>query len=1176
MTDTHTIDDDWVPVTDHNADDLGSVHIKKEMSDAEVFGDKPDQSSFAPAQKEMSDAEVFGTHASAATAPDQDPMTGVVPEAFLDRVRAGQALTRIFGAAVKEGKDGLAGGTPTGFSDETLGELIDAGIFHDPAKGRPSPIQFANESILMPTAQAWQAVTGAISAGIHGAGGALGQIVEEFGGSQGTANRAKNEVINAGNWALIESGMGRFSRPAVSEPGIVDQPVGGLPRPEDFTIGGKVMESSHAETNLKRMWSEDGIHPAEAVHDAQTDAFLAHEITAPREVVKLDPEIEKIFEETGGKPASLSAAVTEPSIDVPLDVQPAQPPGKMTAMVQDAAERLFDVGRDIQMKLTPMARGSTESMATVKDYMNSMRRNSWDLSRIDADLVKRFSPEDRARMWQAMDEESLSLRLGEPASAREHQGLATLTPEQRQVIVDLDTRQQLAWLRARDLGMVEGEGIPMHAPRMITSIKNAGDREGAMSIDALGYDLRTKTGTMKQRKYLELEETEKAAKAKFGEQATVARDIRTVALGTKQLEDAIAGRTLIENIKDVGKRTGDEVVAEGFKPDPSWFTMDHPAFRTWRPKFEEMDGKIETVKDANGKPVFEQVPIYVRGDFEGPLRAAMWGKSGEDYKALMSLKGKTMSLIMNSPMIHNLVEFGRAFPAMPTRIVKAYFDGNRAKFDPAIMHEAIDSGLVPIGKRFFNQDITSIMEAPDLTPGRSWTAKVLSAVPGLFDEAAGVAVKRAVDKAGDFWHNTLLWDRIADLQMGLYVNFRGDMIAKGMDQQTASRVAAHLANRYAGALPKEAMSEAATKVANMLLFSRSFTLGNLGVLKDMFTGLPKDVIAQIERDAGFGKGAIEAGDQAKAIDMAKSMARRKAIATVGLDIALMYVGNSVLQSAFNVMLGQGGWTQEGHEYMRRMRDLLNEAKVHPLALLNPFHVTEKLSATDDNEPGRKDRIMIGMSKDGTAIYARNPVGKIGEEFTGYFGSPIDMLKKKEGTVMRPIMQIIGNDAGFGRKVYDPTADTPSKYAGNIWAIVKHIVGSQLPSGQISAFSDLVKGQGDAKVNALQALGPFAGVTFSKGAPGGPAVGEYYANKSALEFRVAQAMPDIRRQILRGDIIGAQQRMAEIGMDPSYQRWVVRTTINPATRLSARGMRDFYRTSTQEQKDRLQRALSRKQ
>jgi hypothetical protein len=108
-------------------------------------------------------------------------------------------------------------------------------------------------------------------------------------------------------------------------------------------------------------------------------------------------------------------------------------------------------------------------------------------------------------------------------------------------------------------------------------------------------------------------------------------------------------------------------------------------------------------------------------------------------------------------------------------------------------------------------------------------------------------------------------------------------------------MAAHFANRYAGALPQEAMSAAARKTANMMLFSRTFTMGNLGVMKDMLTGMPKDVMAQIERDMG----AVDP----KAASYAKSLARRKAIATITLDIGLMYVGNSVLQSAFNVMLG---------------------------------------------------------------------------------------------------------------------------------------------------------------------------------------------------------------------------------------------------------------------------------
>jgi ADP-ribosyltransferase-like protein len=1317
-----------------------------ELTDEEVFGP-------GGVQKEMTDEEVFGRSLQPPTAGE------AIPEAFLDRVRAGQALGRIFQEGAKSAGEGFGTPTPTGFEDETLGHLIDTGIFHDPLKGRASPVQFATEALMMPAAKAWDAITRSVNAGIHGAGGAMGQLVEEFGGSQGTANRAKNEVINAGNWAMIEGGMGRFSRPAATPEGVMDQTIGGLPKPEDFSnaaqvLGGKpnpppfettveingkartqgsyvayhgthevfdefspahqgtgaaapftsgkgyffsadpemasgyaegtagagnvkraridldnaerltfeqhkisdlaegdeaisgmidkaradgrdglVLKDvagkpgndvivafdhdsikdeaygSHVEENLRRMWQEDGIHPAEAVHDAQTDAFVKNEIVAPREEIKLDPETEAILTETGGKPGSLSAAITPPE-EIPIDVQPASPPGRLAAAFKDAADTLMDIGRDAQMLTAPMATGTRDSMAIAKDFANTMRRNRWDWDRIDSDVVKKFTPEQRARMWSAADEESTSLQLKEPAHMREHQGFATLEPAERAAVEELQTRAQSAWVRARDIGMVEGEGLPAYTPRMVMNVGTAFADDKALPLNSIGNNLKIRTAQMLRRKHMTVEETEKAAKDYVGMRAAlkgksveeinaaidkvaVARDIRVLPMATAKLEDAIAGRTLINNIKKYGDSTGAETVVEGAIPagsDTKWFTLDHPAFRTWRPKLAEVEGKFQAVKDTEGNTIFEQVPLYVHGDFEGPLRAVLSQKSGAIYGGMMAVKAKTMSLIMNSPMIHNAVEFGRAFPAMPVRIFKAYFDGNRAKNNVPLMHEAIDNGLVPIGHRFFNQDISGLMESPDLTPGRSWTAQILAAVPGLFDEAAGTAVKVAIDKAGDFWHNTLLWDRVADLQMGLYVNMRGDMIAKGIDAQTASRIAAHWANRYAGALPKEAMSDAATKFSNFALFSRSFTLGNLGVLKDVFTGLPKDVLAQIERDAGVIDPAAKG--------YAKDMARRKAFSIVMMDIALLHVANSVLQSALSMMLMDKSMSEEMHGYTRRYRDMVNETETHPLSLITPLSlaggamggavggvggamvgaalgtglgVMRRMSATFDNEHGKQDRLKIGYGADGTAIYARSPFGKIGEEFTGYLESPIDMLKKKEGTLARPMLQVVSNDKGFGRKIYDPDAETLSERAFAMWQIIKHIGKSQFPEGQINAFADTVKGEGDKKVNLLQLAGPMAGVTFSRGAPGGPAVGEMYHAKSQFEFQVNQAMPDIRRQILRGDQPGAEQAMKDLGMDAAYSRWVVKTTLNPATRLSPKGLRDFYRTATPEQRDRMVRA-----
>jgi hypothetical protein len=1214
-----------------------------------------------------------------------------VPQPFIERVMRGEAIKRVFDKAVAGAREGYGTPTPTGFSDETLQQLIDLGIFHDPLRGRPSPVQLVHESVLQPLAQGWQMLTGAINAGVHATGGIIGALhqgIREYEGSQNAeteGEQARRETINVLNWGLIESGFGRFSRPSVGRAGAAEHEIGPLPRDVDFKTAAEVLkpdEPATVEANLHRAWHEDGIHPAEAVHDAQRDAFARHDITTEPTVARIpvddavlleqagmipralaedalppvpegyvrfyhggrepgsgggrwvttDPEYARNFRSGGSpnelhyvdipkgdpweikarawdealdagtnmvgrynhielpehwaqqlKPAdgaplrAVGAEVTTEPPPVPLSEQPAPRAGALAAYAHDAASALLDMGRDAQMLVAPMARGTRDSMAMAKDFANTTRRNRWEWSRIDADIEKRFTAEQRARMWNAADEESVARQLGE---SREHQGLVTLTGEERAAVEDLQARAQNAWLRARDLGMVEGEGLPAYTPRMVmnAALANAGD--SAIPLNGIGLNLRTRSPGMRHRAHMTVEETEAAAKAKYGNDAYVARDIRALPLATAHLEDAVAGRTLINNIKDYGARAGTETVVEGAIPagtETKFFTIDHPAFRTWRPKFKEKEGGgVEVVKDAEGNTIFEQVPIYVHGDFEGPLRAVLTQRSGPMYGAMMSLKGKTMSLIMNSPMIHNAVEWGRALPAMPGKVAtfKVYFEGNRVKNDVTQMREAIDAGLVPIGKRFFNQDITSIMEAPDLAPGRSWTAKLLGAVPGLFDEAAGVAVKRAIDKAGDFWHNTLLWDRIADLQMGLYANFREEMLAKGIDRQTANRVAAHWANRYAGALPQEAMSDAARKVANVLLFSRSFTLGNLGVMKDMLTGLPKDVIAQIERDAGFGKGSIEGAlpeQAAEGVKYAKTLARRKAIAVVLADVALMYVGNSILQSVINVIRTDRTVDQEMKGYADRFAAAMEHVKEHPLALIQPFDFMERLSSTSENEPGKADRIRIGTAKDGTAIYMRNPAGKIGEEFVGYMNGPLDMLRRKLGTVARPGWQILANDKGFGRKVYDPNADVPEKYLLNIGRIAMHLAASQVPEGQMSAAMDLVKGDGDPAVNTAQAFGPIAGVTFSRGAPGGPAVGELYKARERHDFDVQRDLPDIRKMVQRGDIAGAQDRLTALGVPPGLQRFYIKTSLFPETRLGGRTLRDFYLYATPEQRERMERA-----
>jgi hypothetical protein len=831
--------------------------------------------------------------------------------------------------------------------------------------------------------------------------------------------------------------------------------------------------------------------------------------------------------------------------------------------VKEGAAKVMDLVHDVQMLVAPMAEGGMESRAAAKDFANLMRLARYHGNRMMEGLKKDFAPFELKRMWEAADEESVARQQGKPT---ENVGLSRLTPRERNAVMEQQADAQAVWEAAKAQGMVQGEGLPSYVPRMMVdmaegSAKRLGSStDGARSIPGMGRNVRTSTPQMLHRKYLTTGETEGAASKKFETNAEVVRDLRTLPLATMRLREAVAGRALINQIKEIGRRTGEDTVVEGHHPDtPGWFTLDNPAFKTWRPKFikDELTGKYVAATDQNGEPVFEKVPIYVRSDFEGPLRSVLTEPNSKVYNALMALKGKAMTTIMYSPLIHNAVEWGRAFPAMPGKVatLRVYFEGNRAKNDPATMTEAIRHGLVPIGSRAGGmQDITGIADADSVKAGRSWTAKILGAVPGLFNPKAKEAVYRAIDAMGDVWHNTLLWDRVGDLQMGLYTGLRDQMIRKGFAPSSAQYEAAHLANRYAGALPVEAMSGFSRKIANLMLFSRSYTLGNLGAMKDVFTGLPRDVQAQIERDAGTAE-----------LNKVKSYARRKSTVILLTDIAMFYATNSLLASAVAYLAGRQDLSTVQKGYVDRMNALMQKTNDSPLELLNPFADLQALSATNENEPGRENRVLVGYDKDGTAIYARVPTGKIGEEFTNWITSPLQTFKSKLGTLARPTYETIANDAGFGHKVYDPKGST-LQALGNIAQLY---LGSQVPLDSLKSAAQLMEGKGKV-IDMYKTAGPLAGVTFSKGAPGGPAVGAYYNLKERQQARLQEALPDIHTKFDGGDRAGAMRDLVAAGAAPGLARWYLKVWSDPRLRANPRAVNKLLLRATPEEREEYQR------
>lgn len=804
------------------------------------------------------------------------------------------------------------------------------------------------------------------------------------------------------------------------------------------------------------------------------------------------------------------------------------------------SDHLTDFGHTVQMMLTPMAHGTDQARAIAKDFANARRFARDEGGQIVKWLGSEFKPAELKKMWNRADAESVARQNGEDPTGR---GLDMLPPRQREVVQQLQDSATKSLAAAKKLGMFEGDGLPSYVPRMVTGI-----------------------GT---------------------EDTHVVRDIRTLAIATTKLQEAIAGRRLIEGIRQAGMQSGMATVRDGSMPGSPlnpfgnnlrtstpqlrqrkyltteeteaaarripgddegfrWFTVkENPAFWTSR----------VTGTDAEGKPNWERVPVYVRSDFEGPLRAVLTKPDGMIHRGAMDLKGRMMTSIMYG-VAHLGVIIGRALPASP-RIIRTMREGYVAKQDPAIRRRAILAGLVPIGDRFAGVgDIGNLEKDPALSAGRSWTAQLLAVVPGLFDPRAGLAVKRGIDRLGDFTHNTLLWNRVADIQFGLFTGFERHLIEKGADPQSAARAAAHFANRYAGALPNEAMSQNARKIANFALFSRTYRLGNFGAMKDALNGIPRDVQAQILRDKG-----------AAALENVRGAAQRKAIATLAFDMALYYAGNSLIQSGLNVLLGDSTLDEEAKGYARRLLDEAMKIGSNPLQALNPFGVLQSLTPMFEHEPEKQNRILIGYEKDGTGIYLRNPFGKYAEDITDYWTQPLKTLHSMMSPFMRPLSAVWSNDAGFGRKIYDPQADTPAKVAGNIRDVLLDAVEGATPRTAMRAAGKLMSGEGGA-FEAAQIAGGGLGFSLSHGYPGGPARGEMAMVQDQARFAQGKAMPAIRAKIKAGDVDGAIADMTALGMPPSMMRFEIVQTRNPHS--TPRQAQQFMRTATPEQREALER------
>jgi len=825
-----------------------------------------------------------------------------------------------------------------------------------------------------------------------------------------------------------------------------------------------------------------------------------------------------------------------------------------------ALTRLRDSSRALAKTIAdgvaPMQSGTKRSQAFAADFANGLRQINYRFGEIDKEIEGAFPRQERDAMGRALDAQSVfeqQLRQMPPemrdAARAEFDsggtGLAGLNERQRQVIDSLDAISQDVWRRMQERGMVapQAQGLPYYMPRQILmwSEENGFQRPGSggptasIGIDGRGANLTT-AGPM-SREHLTPEETEAAARAKLGEGAQLLRDIRSLPARLAFSERAIVGTDLMNRIDEVGKQTGVNLMVRGDIPgllNPGdYFTMaDHPSFRRWT---------------GTGWQA-----LHVAKEFEGPLKAVLSKKSPEWYRAAQNLKSGIMSAIMYSPLIHLAVELGRSLPVMPMRVLtlQVIRDGGRLRGDRSYMEQAVRDGLSPLGRRGW-VDVASIADQAREPPVESALRRTIMAIPHAWDQM----------------HQRLLWDQVFNLQVGLYDGMRSKFIAKGFEPDVAGTMAAHLANRYAGALPPEHLSREANMMANLLLFSRSFTLGNLGVMKDMFNGAPSQIRARIEQMAG-----------PEAAKSAQSALRRKALTAFAMDVGLFYSANALLQAGLQVMRQSqtSGLPQAAQDVFNQWYDEATSAVAH--AGSNPLSIFGVLPQ-HWNEPGKQDRVYAGTDSTGRGVYLRLPPGKVGEEFMGWFAKPGTMLMNKASPLVRPIIELIMGHDSLGRELLPPNPRTIGDYVDTAGAIVKHIGENLGPTSTLQGLHEMyqqhIQGkptQADPGISAAKVLAPLTGLAqVSQGYPGGPAAGEIHAQDERQKYAIQHALPGVREKIRAGDTEGAVADMTKLGVPPGLQRYYLRQTINPQP--SRRALQNFQRTAPPEVMERYQRQVS---
>lgn len=819
------------------------------------------------------------------------------------------------------------------------------------------------------------------------------------------------------------------------------------------------------------------------------------------------------------------------------------------------------IGAELNRIIDPLSSATDgDAMVAAKKLMNRHRIiDAWKNREFD-NLTKEFTPEERGKMYLAQSEENL-IRRGELTD--QTKGWNSLNHKQRVFLEQkLQPIYEQAVVEAKKAGVLE-TAFDVYDPRIVVETLSPGEisRLGSKTI-AAGSNIRTAFGNLRARKYTTLSEAEQAIKDSFGEGVSVLKDARVFPLVTAKLMKATESANLIKYIQQRGKEADVETIRLGDAPQ-GWFTNpENPAFYKRVPRIARDEkgqvvtddmGRVELVRAADGKPIIDKTPIWIHPHFAGPLEAITSKPHSAIVKGLLDLKYKSISLIMFNPIVHNSVIYYKAVPFDPLGMLtfSSYRRGGDLLKDDVFVKDAMEHNVVFMDKYGAQRDINDMAPEPNLTPGRSLTANVIGKAAAPF--GAEAKAREAVDKAGDIWHGKMLWKQVAKVQAALYEKTQKDLVELGMEKDAAGYAAGHIANRYGGAIPYEDMGRSLRTTMNFILFSRSFTGTNIGIYKDALVGLPEYAKAQIEKASNKLNSSI-----------ANRYIRKKQAEALVADIAMNIVIGAGIQSTITAINTDSTADEIWDGYKARFQKWVVDANQNPLIVLNPVKSLEDLSPQSSNEPGKTKRIYVGRDKNGTAIYVKNPFGKIGEDLIDLYEQPYNLLRRKLSPLFGAGMDVANNDAGFGRDMWAPDDSTLKAIGKAAW----HVFKKQVPSDLIEALSDTVSGDTKDIQKYKATMGIPLGVSFSKGYPGGPELGLLADVERKRKNIKSQHLPKIRKQIESGEINEAIDKMVDLGFSAKEAESVFESTIAPFGKLTPNRIERIMNRASKEDQEKL--------